>query len=679
MYCKPNYLMICLFLPMSLISQTIQAEELEKVEVIGQRNQAQSHPTLETEKLLAVAGIDGDPLAAVFSLPGVVYAGGDAGGEPAIRGSSPDDNAFYIDNMPTDYIFHLFGDSIFNKNLLRSVDLEAAAFGGEYGNATGGVFDVKLRDPKAQPLEVKLDASLLKVGVLVEGKTFDNQAFYFSYRRSLIHLFLPEGEEGEGEDIGLTVFDAPVSDDYQGKYQWLIGNEHKLTFNLNGASDSGGINISEVSEAGRIDPDIIGDLSVDTAFDSQGIQWEWFANKNDTISVSVNHVLSESKQNYGAEQFEKTENDEFNLRLNAQTMGITDHTIALGFDIQNNNFKYSFDTIPYFCTDHSTNCDLQKGERTQYADDIKANLYAFYLNDTWHISPDLSLQLGVRAEYDDYTKTHFTHPRTRLTWQLNSDVTLFAKAGKYSRFPDVDTAIALIGNPQIKPPEATHYSAGVTWQHGNDWQSKTEIYHKELSQLPRAVDLQADNADLRYTNDISGTASGVEWLLEKNLSNGWYGWLSLSWSESERTDELTQLTSEYYLDTPWVINSVINYQLSERWEFGLRYSARSGAKYTPIVGLRVNPDYPDNFQAVYGQLNSETLPTYSRLDLQAKYHYQLFGKPAAWTFALINALDSDNISGYYYKPHSTDSLDNFEIADEEGMEVFPSIGLEVTF
>ena len=94
-----------------------RADKPEVIEVNGQRNKPDTEVTDETAKLFKVAGIANDPLSAVFTLPGVVYAGGDAGGEPAIRGSSPEDNAFYIDNMPAGYIFHLFGDSIFNENV----------------------------------------------------------------------------------------------------------------------------------------------------------------------------------------------------------------------------------------------------------------------------------------------------------------------------------------------------------------------------------------------------------------------------------------------------------------------------------------------------------------------------------------------------------------------------------
>jgi hypothetical protein len=671
-----------IFVPIALIfssltffSPLVVADEVEKVEVIGQRNQALTEVSLATEKLIAVAGIDGDPLAAVFSLPGVVYAGGDAGGEPAIRGSSPDDNAFYVDMMPTDYIFHLFGDSIFNKNLLRNIELDAAAFGSQFGNATGGVFDVKLRDPKAQPLEIKLDASLLKTGILIEGGTFEQQAFYFSYRRSLLHLFFAEGDEDEG----VTIFDAPVSDDYQGKYQWLIGNNHKLTFTLNGASDSGGINISEASEEGRIDPDFIGDASINDSFDSQGVQWEWFPHQYDSYIVSFNHVLSESSQKYGAGQFETNEDNEFNLRFLAQTTRLKQHKLSLGLDMQSHDFSYSFDAIPYFCTDHSTDCNEQKGERIQGNDNIKANIYALYANDVWQLTPSLSMEVGIRADHDDYTKKTFVHPRASMTWYVHPQVSLFTKAGTYSRFPDVGTALPLLGNPKIQPYEARHISAGGSWQIADHWQTKVEVYVKDLSQLARAVDIDADNADLRYTNDLSGTAKGVEWLIEKELSNKWYGWLSASWSKSERTDELTQITTEYYLDTPWIVNAVANYKINQRWDIGLRFSARSGAKYTPIVTIKTNPDFPDNYLPEYGALNSATLPTYSRLDIQAKYQYKIFANDAALTFALINSLGSENISGYYFEPDGKETPDDFEIASEGSIGIFPSIGFELTF
>lgn len=206
--------------------------EYEVLTVEGQRNKLNTEPSEETVKLLNIAGINDDPLAAVFSLPGVLYAGGDDGGGPAVRGSSPQDNAFFIDGMPAGYIYHLFGDSVFNKNIVQDFDFQASSFGAQYGEATGGVFDVKLRDPRQQDIKFTLDASLIKTGIFAEGSIAKDQAFYASYRRSLIHLFLKEGSEDEG----ITITDAPISDDYQTKYQWQIGSNQKLTLSALGLS-----------------------------------------------------------------------------------------------------------------------------------------------------------------------------------------------------------------------------------------------------------------------------------------------------------------------------------------------------------------------------------------------------------------------------------------------------------
>ena len=659
----------------TLTDNRVDEKPIEKIEVTGRRNQAHTEVTVATEKLLNIAGIDNDPLNAVYSMPGVVYAGGDDGGAPAIRGSSPDDNAFYIDDLPVGYIFHLFGDSIFNENVVRDFSLHPAAFGSQYGNATGGVFDVQLRDPRNQDISVIADASLLKTGVMVEGGVTEDQAFYFSYRRSLIHLFLPEGEEDEG----YTIFKAPVSDDYQGKYQWLIGDEHKLTLTLTGASDIGGINISEASETGRADPDSIGDLKIDKAFNSQSLSWQFFGDSGKIMQVVFGHTNTESKESYGKGQFIKVEEDLYNIRAQYQINWFDNHTLVMGFDGEDSRFDYSFDAIPYYCTDHQADCESNKGERLQDADELSSKTLAVYLNDKWQLSPDWLLELGIRAEHNDYTDQSFVHQRIALHWYANDALSFSVKQGSHSRFPDIDTVLRKVGNPALKQPKAQHYSLGTKYQINDIWHTSLDLYYKDLGDLPRALEQDEPNAHLRYSDEMSGTAKGIEWVIERELADDWYGWASISWSKSDRTNDKTKITTEYYLDTPILGNLVANYRYNEKWDFGVRLTIRSGQKYTPIVGLRPNEDYPGKFLPQYGDLNSKTLPTYHRLDLQANYKTSYWGYSAEWTFAILNALNSENISGYYYAPDGTETLTNYKIEGEEGLGMFPSIGLKMTF
>jgi len=681
---RPKPVMSALVLALSNVSLAVVAEEaeikeeqasVEVIEVNGRRNQANTELSSNTEKLLKVAGLDHDPLSAVFTMPGVVYAGGDDGGEPAIRGSSPDDNAFYIDDMPVDYIFHLFGDSIFNENVVRDFALHPAAFDSTYGNATGGVFDVKLRDPRNQDFTTTVDLSLLKAGFMVESGITEDQAFYFSYRRSLIHLFLEEGTEEDG----YTVYKAPVSDDYQGKYQWLIGNDHKLTFNITGASDTGGINISEASESGRADPDSIGDLEVKTRFDSQGLSWQYYGANEQLSHLNFSHSKTSSKQSYGKGQFVEVTTDAYSIRYQYQFNLFEDHKLISGLDWDYEENDYDYDAIIYFCTDHDRDCESKKGARTQDKDNLENNNYAAYVTDVWTINPDWKMDIGLRAEYNDYLKQNFVHPRAALTWYVNPDLSFTGKVGTYSRFPNIDTALRKIGNPDIKAPKATHYSMNMTYQINDLWETTLDVYYKDLTKLARSIEEDEPDFEKHYSNDMSGTAKGLEWLIRRDEEDGWYGWASISWSKSDRTDEYKNVTTEYYLDTPILGNLVANYKLNETWDFGVKLSIRSGQKYTPIIGLRDNEDHEGHYLAKYGELNSKTLPTYHRLDVQANYNTTLFGNPAQWTFAILNATNNDNISGYYYAPDGNETKTDFKIEGEKGLALYPSIGVKIKF
>ena len=139
-----------------------------------------------------------------------------------MRGSGPQDNEFLIDFLPTGYLFHIYGDSIIDENLLHDFGLQAAGFGPQYGNATGAVFDISLRDPRPQPIRPTIELSLWRAAALVEAAITENQAFYASYRQSLIQHFLPSDD-----DDGITVNKHPKTKDYPFKYQWRIDPDHR--------------------------------------------------------------------------------------------------------------------------------------------------------------------------------------------------------------------------------------------------------------------------------------------------------------------------------------------------------------------------------------------------------------------------------------------------------------------
>lgn len=658
-------------------AKTATNQPIERIQVNGSALPAASQTNAETEQLLKVAGIMNDPLAAVFSLPGVVYAGGDYGGMPAVRGSSPDDNAFLLDGLPAGYLFHLFGNSVFNEALLHDFNLDSGGFGAQYGNATGGVFSATLRDPKMQPIGGEAELSLLQMSALVEGAVTDDQAFYLAARQSTVQLFIKSGDE---LDDGIKVYEPPKSSDYQARYLFQLSPEQKLTLTLTGASDSARANISKTSEQGRTDPESVGDARIDSAFANQQLSYQYQHPAGHQLQLRYQHSSNSEDNQYGGDQFVSYEDEQQFLQVQSRWQLTDAQRLEAGVERSQREADYRFDVIPYYCTDHQADCFAQRGDRIKAKDQLSYNTNSAFVQHHWIWNPYLSSSVGLRYDQQDYTDESFLQPRAELSLQLTPQQRWFVRAGRYSRLADLEKSLPLLGNRQLKQPTATHYVLGQDWQFTDAWNFRTELYLKKLQQLPLGLtDKDADQA-LRYSNDSEGQAYGAELLLKKQRSAGdWYGWASLSWSKAERTDLRRNLTSEYYLDTPLVANVVVAYPYDDTWDFSARLTVRSGAKYTPIIGDKPNPYYPDYRVAVYGELNSATLPVYHRLDLQAEQQGTLFGLPVTYTYAILNVLNRKNVSGYFLQKAKAGESPAYSIEPEENLGIFPSVGIKVQF
>lgn len=657
-----------------------ETAQIERISIHGQKSNLPSEVSEQTAELLAVAGIMNDPLAAVYSLPGVVYAGGDYGGQPAVRGSAPQDNAFVIDEMPAGYLFHMFGNSVLNESLLHQFDLQSGAFDASYGNSTAGVFAAKLRQPRFQPVSTELDASFLQLGLLTEGAISDTQAFYLAGRQSTLQYFIGKDDE---LDTGITLYQPPKSHDYQARYFYQPDERQHITLTLTGAADSARANISKTSEQGRTDPESVGDAKIDTGFHSARLAYQLQLNPNLSWQTQLQHLRQTGDEQYGGNQFIRYTDVHNALRSVIDWQLSASQLLQSGVELSRRQVDYRFDVIPYYCTDHQQDCFAQRGERIKANDRFAYQQGSAFLQHLWQFAPRWQLSSGLRYDRQNYTQEHYLQPRIGLTFSQNADVDWFIRVGRYSRAADIEKVLPLLGNPQLKQPLAMHYVLGNQWQLAPDWLLSTELYWKKLQQLPLALTESDWDQAKHFSNDTEGSAKGVELLLKKQAGDsGWHGWVSLSYAKSDRTDLRRQITTEYLLDTPVMVNMVLAYPLNQDWDLSARLTVRSGARYTPIIGSKPNPYYPGYLVAAYGELNSATLPVYHRLDLQAEQQGQLFGLPVTYTYAIINVLNRKNVSGYYLlnrQPDAAASAPAYQIEAEENIGIMPSLGLKVRF
>jgi hypothetical protein len=673
-----SFLPLFLLVPVSAIASDIPNNidsVVEEMSVQG-RQSDYSVITENAQKIIDVPGSLGDPLMAVFSLPGVL-SGGDGGGAPAVRGSSPSDNRYLVDGAPAAYVFHAFSTSIFNENIIQDFELFSAGFGPRYSNAIGGIFDIKLRDPRAQEIQTKVDVSILRAGVFVEGEVSENSAFYFSGRASLLQYFF-DADAAEKED-GIKVQDAPEDTDYQFKYQFKLDENHKLTLSANGASDLAAAEFTEFSTEVLEEPDFAGDAKIKNTFNNQSLRWQFAGAGGRALEVQIGHYQKNDDTFWGGDKyFFDMATEDFYALVNYDFLAGKSHSISVGAEAHQTEYSYGARFINYLCTEFDPDCELRRGELIVADDALTILEHSAYVNDHWAITDRFALDLGVQAHYNDFTEETFTHPRMAMAWEFIDNWTLSSSAGSYNRLPDMDKTFPQIGNTELQSPTSNHYTFGIKHEFGNEWSWSVTTYYKTMDDLPLASDVN-DSSQPFYTNNVEGEAYGVDLFINKGLTDRWYGWLAISASRSTRTNKLTDIERDYYLDTPLVVNWVMNYQLNDVWTVGTRLTAQSGRAITPIIGVQPNPYFENRILPVYGEAYSENLPVYARLDLRFKREMTLWGYSGTYNIDILNALNRRNVTDRNLDYKRTQSAQNFKVEDEVGMGIIPAVGMSLKF
>lgn len=150
------------------------SELLQDVEVSADRQER------ETKVLTGVVSIspkeiqqfsvggDADIIKAVQVMPGVVTTG-DQGGQLYIRGGAPIQNLITLDGMIVYNPFHSIGFfSVFDPDIVQSVDVYTGGFGAEYGSRNSAVMDIRTRVADRKEFSGKVSASTYSAKLLLE-------------------------------------------------------------------------------------------------------------------------------------------------------------------------------------------------------------------------------------------------------------------------------------------------------------------------------------------------------------------------------------------------------------------------------------------------------------------------------------------------------------------------------
>ena len=599
--------------------------------------------------LVSVAGSGGDPLRGMLALPGITTSS-DTNNAPAIRGSGPGNNAFYLDFLPVSYLFHFGGGmSVVNAALVHDLNIYTSSFGPEFADVTGGVVDINLRNPRTDRI-----GGLLHLGTnltaaegdwLLEGPISDNKSFSVAVRRSWLDI---ANSENNVSTSNVAIRQFPEYYDYQGKFVWNLSADHSLTLQTSGADDQVKLTFSSDGDFVKHDPIFAGDFNYKQSYDSLGaVMTSRFSPRmNNKLGISYSKNSEDQAFTQMGHIILKQDNlivrDHMNIAANEA------HNLLLGLDYEVAKIRYNLDVPKVINSIFEHDALYTDAPRFASADTINANTVSLYLKDRWKAADPLTLVIGGRSSYNDFARKNLVEPRVSTEYAASKDTLITGGWGKYHQFPEGFQVIEGFGNSHLDYEKADHYSLGAEHRMPDGWSVRAEEYYKKLYNLVIPHDPE------NYVNAGSGKAFGTELSLRKELTTNWGGWIAVTHSKTKRHNDTTGENFPFNYDQPYNVSIVYNRKVFRTWGLGTAWHYRSGAPYTPVVGSTTdtytdsNGNIQTRYVPNYGPLWSERLPAYHALNLSIGTTVWVGKQKVSFGASITNTYNRRNILGYDY-------------------------------
>ncbi len=616
----------------------------EDVVVKGDSKTKKTKPDVGTIKFdkdaierIPVYGAESDVLGAVSVTPGVTVTG-DQGGQFYVRGGTPIQNKTLLDGMTIYNPFHSIGFySIFETELVKSVDIHTGGFESKYGGRVSSIMDISYRDGDRGAFGGKVSLSPFLAKLVLEGplsRAKNGRLSPGSYVLTAKHSLLdytsrslyPTVNEGNGLPFNFT--------DLYGK----------MTFTGDGGS--------KVSFFGFHNQDSVN-------YDIADLNWQASgAGMNFLMIPSGSPVFIRGHVN-GSNFITTFDEDQVEPRYSK--IGGFDLGFDFSYFLKNEGeMNYGFN----FCGFNTQFVTFNEAKRQIEAFNFSTEIGAYY--NYRRVSKNLRwvMQAGFRVQAYASLSTVSPEPRLGLKYNATEKLRFKFSGGRYSQnftSASSDKDVVNLFNGLLSAPTnvqeqfitefqqvknmknglqySWHGIVGIEYDLNKFNFINIEGYYKYFSQLSNINQnkLYEDVAQFALVDDVfkkdfiieSGKTLGVDVLYKLNM-NRLFIWGVYSYSYSTRWDGFATYFPVF--DRRHNVNLVGSYQFGKKkdLELNVRWNLGSGLPFTPTAGYYqaenfnggVTTDYvtnnPSTITTLLGTFNSRRLPYYHRLDITVK-------------------------------------------------------------
>lgn len=605
--------------------------------------------TIEGERLRQTPGSVDDVSRIIKSTVGVSQVN-DLSNELVVRGGSPWENAFFIDQIPFYDInhFQVQGGSggligVINASWVRSLDFFKGGFPASYGDRMSSVIDMAFREGGRERVRGQVDLNTAGFGGGVEGPIFLGRgSFLFSIKRSYHNIITKMLGYGVAPRFGDVHFKAVVD----------LGPRHRLEL-LNVNSDS----VLSYDAEKAVEMGFTRALNYNTSQNTAGLCW--YAGWSGTYSTVT--VLSWSRTRNANELLDSVTNSAAFLFDEIMNIAGLRHVgrLAVSGRLQ---ASFGFEAKAEFY-DFNNAYGAYVNPYAELIPDIlvRGDLKVFktgvFGNINWRPLRPLTVSLGARLDRLSHNRTTEVSPRLSAAWAVTPRFTLKAAAGLFRQA--VPTAILGI-TPQTRTnrsPYALHYLLGAVHDVSPRFRWTLDVYDKRYYRLPvtpedpefSVFDVCLDYGAYRSFTTVADNGlaycRGLELTLEKKPGGTWHLFVGASLFRSRFRDALGRWRDRLN-DNRYVLTVIGGLRLARRWNIGLRWDLAGGVPYTPYDIARSTSLNAAVLDLDY--LGSFRYPDYSSVSFRLDREFRFRTSVLLAYLSVLNLFDRENIARYYW-------------------------------
>ena len=629
-------------------------------------------------------------------LPGVSGSNESSSGL-VVRGGTIDQNLVLFDDFTVYHVDHVFGFfSAFNNNAIKDVQFYKGGFGAKYGGRMSSVVDITGKDGNTEQFGIGASVSLLSTNAVVEQPFADGAGSFIltgrkSYQSDLYNDIL-ESVTGENQNaqagtstpgqFALGRFSIEPESyfyDMNAKLTYRLPNDDKFSISFyNGADEldnsrdvDGNADISRLCELfdgngpfggtfceeeisfalGTIDLSEWGNTGISAKYSHQ---WndrldtnfvisasEYFSYRDRLINTQVIYEDSDDEPTIGeSSSNEDNQLDDFTVKIENDYYLNQWNTLSFGLQYTQQNIDFSL---------------IQNGDLVLETKNEGATS-TVYIEDEIVINA-LTVIPGLRVSKYSINDEVYTEPRLSISYELNDTTQLRAAFGDYHQFALSVARQSIEEGPRnfwtladgetVPVSKSSHFILGTTHYVGN-YNFNIELFHKEYEGLSEFTQQtrpirNEDGTGLTLILEQefhtgSGTASGVELFLQKNIGD-LTGWVGYTFSEVIY-DFPTVSDTTYFADQDATneFKTVLMYRWGD-WDIASTFIYATGRPYTEVLGV-VEDTFPPTYEV--GAKNDLRYDDYHRLDLSFTYNFSRRGLDGQAGLSIFNLYDRKN-------------------------------------